>query len=147
MTEEAINPLRRGMIEDMTIRNFDRRTRQASPAATPPAPAARARSSSIATERWLRDQDGGDGRSAAEIADSHCATAVKAAQPGLRRRPIRFFCSTARKRPCRKAEVGRLECLRDRKLQPQGGCAGGPLGVDSCRWRPIRDRTSPDFFT
>jgi len=56
MTEEAINPLRRGMIEDMTIRNFDRRTRQASPAATPPAPAARARSSSIATERWLRDQ-------------------------------------------------------------------------------------------
>ncbi len=29
MAEEAINPLRRRMIEDMTIRNFDRRTQQA----------------------------------------------------------------------------------------------------------------------
>ena len=29
MTEEAINPLRRRMIEDMTIRNFDQRTQQA----------------------------------------------------------------------------------------------------------------------
>lgn len=29
MTEEAINPLRRRMIEDMTIRNFDERTQQA----------------------------------------------------------------------------------------------------------------------
>jgi site-specific recombinase XerD len=28
MTEEAINPLRRRMIEDMTIRNFDQRTQQ-----------------------------------------------------------------------------------------------------------------------
>jgi integrase/recombinase XerD len=29
MAEEAINPLRRRMIEDMTIRNFDQRTQQA----------------------------------------------------------------------------------------------------------------------
>ena len=29
MIEEAINPLRRRMIEDMTIRNFDERTQQA----------------------------------------------------------------------------------------------------------------------
>ena len=29
MAEEAINPLRRRMIEDMTIRNFDERTQQA----------------------------------------------------------------------------------------------------------------------
>ena len=29
MTEEVINPLRRRMIEDMTIRNFDPRTQQA----------------------------------------------------------------------------------------------------------------------
>jgi len=29
MTEEAINPLRRRMIEDMTIRNFDQRTQGA----------------------------------------------------------------------------------------------------------------------
>ena len=28
MAEEAINPLRRRMIEDMTIRNFDQRTQQ-----------------------------------------------------------------------------------------------------------------------
>jgi len=28
MTEEVINPLRRRMIEDMTIRNFDPRTQQ-----------------------------------------------------------------------------------------------------------------------
>ena len=29
MAEEAINPLRRRMIEDMITRNFDRRTQQA----------------------------------------------------------------------------------------------------------------------
>lgn len=29
MADEAINPLRRRMIEDMTIRNFDQRTQQA----------------------------------------------------------------------------------------------------------------------